>query len=295
MLNSVFLILGAGLWATDALFRHPMSGQISALSIVFLEHLFALLITSIWVFLIRRKRIELEVIPLIGSAFIGILGSALATLCFTKSFQFVNPSVSILLQKIQPIVVIFLSWALLGEKLTKTFLLWGAIAIGSAYFLSFPNGLPTEEFQQSDFAGVILALLAACLWAISTVIGKLTLKRMDGNHLALWRFFFGFIALWILTNVFSDTKIEIPLITNDPTVMRSVFFMALVPGFLGVSLYYRGLTRMKASVATLLELAFPLTAVLVNWKFLGLKLEKIQLLAATILMVSIIRISRINR
>jgi drug/metabolite transporter (DMT)-like permease len=295
MLNSVFLILGAGLWATDALFRHPMSGQISALSIVFLEHLFALLITAIWVFVIRRKRIEIDTVPLIGSALIGILGSALATLCFTKSFQFVNPSVAILLQKIQPVVVIFLSWALLGEKLSKTFLVWGCVAIGSAYFLSFPNGLPTDEFQNSDLAGVILALLAACLWGISTVIGKLTLKRMDGNHLALWRFFFGFVSLWILINVFPDSKIEIPLITNDASVMRSVFFMALVPGFLGVSLYYRGLTRMKASVATLLELAFPLTAVFVNWKFLGMKLEKIQILSSLILMTSIIRISRITK
>ncbi len=294
MLNSIFVILGAGLWATDALFRHPMTQQISSLSIVFIEHAFALLITSIWVFVFQRKKVHLAPLPIFGAALIGIFGSALATLFFTMSFQFVNPSIAILLQKIQPMVVIFLSWAFLGEKLNAKFFLWGSFAILAAYFLSFPRGLPSAELQDSNLVGVGLALLAATLWAVSTVIGKLTLKKMPGNHLALWRFFFGFMALWVMINVMPQSKIEVPLITTDSAMLRSIFFMALVPGFLGVALYYRGLTRIKASIATILELAFPLTAVLVNWKFLGLKLESMQLLATAVLIISIIKVSRLQ-
>lgn len=294
MLNSIFVALGAALWATDTLFRHPMSHQISSLSIVFIEHFFALFITSLWVFVIQKKKINLEPLPMFGAAMIGILGSALATLFFTMSFQFVNPSVSILLQKIQPIVVIFLSWAFLGEKLSLNFFVWGTIAVISAYFMSFPKGFPTHEFQNGDLAGVMLSLLAACLWAISTVVGKFTLKTMPSTHLALWRFLFGFITLWLLINTNSSSKIEITLISTQPEIMRSLFFMALVPGFFGVSLYYRGLTRMKASVATILELSFPLCAVFVNSRFLNLHLENIQLLAGFILIVAIVRISRLQ-
>ncbi len=294
MLNSIFVILGAALWATDTLFRHPMSHQMSALTIVFLEHAFALIIAILSVFFFKKEKFKLEFLPMLGAATIGIIGSALANVFFTMSFQYVNPSVSILLQKTQPIVVILLSWIFLGEKLSLQFFVWGAIALIAAFFLSFPHGFSMSEMQDANFSGVILALVAALFWAISTVIGKLTLKRMPSPHLTLWRFFFGFLTLWAMVNYVPQSRIEIPFVTADSSIMLSIFFMALVPGFLGVALYYRGLSRLKASVATLLELAFPLCAVFVNSRFLNLHLENVQLIAAAVLMFCIFRVGRLQ-
>ncbi len=45
--------------------------------------------------------------------------------------------------------------------------------------------------------------------------------------------------------------------------------LALIPGLLGLLLYYRGLSSTRASQATLAELAFPATAVALNWALLG--------------------------
>ncbi len=294
MLNSIFVILGAALWATDTLFRHPMTNQISALSIVFLEHGFALMIAVIVTFVFQKKKLKIEAAPMVGAIFIGIIGSALATVFFTMSFQFVNPSISILLQKTQPIVVILLSWIFLGEKLSLRFFVWGALALVSAFFISFPHGISHDEIHDANFSGVILALIASIFWAISTVIGKVTLKRMPSSHLTLWRFLFGFITLWILLYFVPQSRIEIPIVTVDSSVMRSLFFMALVPGFIGVTLYYRGLTRIKASTATLLELAFPLCAVFINSRFLNLHLENTQLFSGLILLFCIFKISRLG-
>lgn len=294
MLNAIFVILGAALWATDTLIRHPMTGQVSALTIVFLEHAFALMIAAIWVFVFRREKVTLKFFPILGAAAIGVMGSALATVFFTMSFRYVNPSVSILLQKIQPIVVILFSWIFLGEKLSLKFFLWGALALMAAFFLSFPHGIAREELQGANMAGVSLALVAALLWAVSTIIGKATLKQMPGSQLTLWRFFFGFLTLWGILRFSPQNGIEVPLVMADSSVMLSLFIMALVPGFLGVNLYYRGLSRMKASVATLLELTFPLCAVFINSRFLDLHLENIQLLAATALIFCIVRISRLQ-
>ena len=294
MLNSIFVILGAALWATDTLFRHPMTNQISALSIVFLEHGFALMIAVIVTFVFQKKKLKIETSPMVGAIFIGIIGSALATVFFTMSFQFVNPSISILLQKTQPIVVILLSWIFLGEKLSLRFFIWGALALVSAFFISFPHGISHDEIHDANFSGVILALIASLFWAISTVIGKVTLKRMPSSHLTLWRFLFGFITLWILLYFVPQSRIEIPIVTVDSSVMLSLFFMALVPGFIGVTLYYRGLTRIKASNATLLELAFPLCAVFINSRFLNLHLENTQLFSGLILLFCIFKISRLG-
>lgn len=292
MLNAIFVVLGAALWATDTLFRHPMTQQISPLSIVFMEHAFALMIAAVSVFIFQRSKVKLDLVPMAGAATIGILGSALATVFFTMSFQMVNPSVSILLQKTQPIIVILLSWMFLGERLSIQFFIWAIVALISAFFLSFPHGFSWTEMQDANFSGVLLALIASLFWAISTLIGKFTLKKMPGSHLTLWRFFFGFITLWSILYFAPQSRIEIPLITIDSSVMKSIFFMALVPGFLGVTLYYQGLSRLKASVATLLELAFPLCAVFINSRFLNFHLENIQLFSGAVLILSIIQISR---
>lgn len=295
MLNSIFVILGAALWATDTIFRHPMTNQISAVSLVFLEHVFALLITSIWIFVFQKKKLHLDWVQISSAALIGILGSAVATVLFTMSFQFVNPSVSILLQKVQPLVVILLSWLFLGEKMSPRFFAWGALAVTATFFLSFPHGLASIQIEETKFGGILLALGAAILWAISTVIGKFTLKKMSGLHLAFWRFLFGLIALWaMMSGPFSSSRNELPLIVLDHSIMFSIFLMALIPGFIGVALYYRGLTRMKASVATILELTFPLCAVVINARYLDLHLENTQLASAAVLMFSIYKISKLS-
>lgn len=293
MLNSVFVILGAALWATDTLFRHPMAQSLSAPTIVFVEHFFALIAAAAWLLFVEREKLKFSWVAILGGAGIGIFGSATATVFFTMSFQFVNPTVSILLQKIQPIIVILLSWIFLKERLSWKFFAWAAVAMTAAFFLSFPHGISINRLQIAELRGAVLALTAALLWAISTVVGKIVLGRIPGPQLTFWRFLFGFIILGVAVTLIPQCKLELPFVRADSNVLRSIFFMALIPGFFGVNLYYRGLGRIRASVATLLELAFPLCAVFVNSRFLSLHLENIQLAAAGVLLFAILRIGRI--
>jgi drug/metabolite transporter (DMT)-like permease len=71
--------------------------------------------------------------------------------------------------------------------------------------------------------------------------------------------------------------------------------MAIIPGFLGVLLYYRGLKKVRASSATLLELSFPLTAVAINSIFLNLHLTTLQSFAALALLISMIGVGMSSR
>jgi drug/metabolite transporter (DMT)-like permease len=292
MFNALYVILGAGLWATDTLFRHPMVHQLSALTIVYLEHLFAVAITGVWVLTFHRRRLFMGFNQTAGALFIGVFGSAIATLLFTLSFQFVNPSVSILLQKTQPIVVIVLSALFLGEKLNSRFWLWSLVALAAAFFISFPHGLNLNDLSSSDTKGTLFALAAAALWAISTVVGKAVLKDAIGPVLSFWRFFFGFVVLFIYARMTTQTRIELPFVFNDTGILKSIFIMALVPGVIAVTLYYRGLSRVPASVATILELSFPLCAMWINSHYLDLHLENIQIVAAGVLLLAMIQVGR---
>lgn len=73
-----------------------------------------------------------------------------------------------------------------------------------------------------------------------------------------------------------------------------VFIIAALAGFISLLIYYRGLQSTKASVATIAELAFPFSAVIINWIFLGATLSFVQILAGIVLLFSISRLSSVN-
>ena len=55
-----------------------------------------------------------------------------------------------------------------------------------------------------------------------------------------------------------------------------VFVLAVVAGFVSLLVHYYGLRSTRASVATMCELAYPLSAVLVNWVVLDATLSLMQ-------------------
>jgi drug/metabolite transporter (DMT)-like permease len=293
MRYALFVAIGAALWATDALFRQPLSQQLSAFTIVYFEHIFATFLSLIYVLCSRdRKQLLMGPRDFLCAAFIGICGSAIATVLFTMSFQLINPSVAILLQKIQPIFVILLSFLFLGETLKAIFFFWAAIAVIAAFYVSFPSGFHMANLHTADFTGCCLAILAAILWAVSTTVGKLVLRKNPASVVSFWRFAFGLLALYAYSNRIEIMRIEIPFVPGQPGVMRSLFFMALVPGFLGVNLYYAGLKKVPASVATILELSFPICAIAVNAYFLDFHLTNFQLGAAAVLVLAMVGVGR---
>jgi drug/metabolite transporter (DMT)-like permease len=234
---------------------------------------------------------------------IAIGGSAIASIAFTQSFHYVNPSVSILLQKVQPIIAITLAALFLGERMHRHFWIWAAAAIGGAYLISFPNLVPQlyagEAFNPNTI-GVLLALSAALLWGASTVFGKYVLNTSSFQMLTALRFSIAFVFLFILTS--SQSQLP-PLSSVSSTDWLFIVIVALVSGAASLSLYYYGLTYTKASIATIAELGFPLAAVFVNAYFIAgaaqagtyFGLYVGQWIGTLILLGALYMLSRVNR
>ena len=80
----LLVALGAMLWATDAVFRVPALGRLDPTSLVFLEHAVALLVLAPFAWLRHRDGLaKLGARQWAAVAFVGIGGSALATVLFT--------------------------------------------------------------------------------------------------------------------------------------------------------------------------------------------------------------------
>ena len=297
------VFLAAALWATDAPFRAHLTEGLSSNFIVFAEHFIDCLIAVpilIWSWSDLKKLSRREWAAVLV---IAVGGSALASVAFTQAFHYVNPSVAILLQKVQPLIAIALAGAFLGEKMHKNFWLWTAVALGGAYLISFPQLVPrlyTGEAFNPNTMGVLLSLTAAVLWGASTVLGKFVLRAVAFQTLTALRFVVAFVFLGFL-NAFENTFPAWGSVT--PVDWLFIAIIALASGVFSLFLYYYGLQFTKASIATVAELGFPLAAVVVNAYFIvgvaqagtAFGLYAGQWLGTMLLLFALYMLNRVNR
>lgn len=284
--------IAALLWAVDAPFRKFLTTELSSTVIVLMEHIvIGILVLP---FLIPRLK-ELKNLTWrewLSVIFIGFGGSALATVLFTQSFHYLNPTVAILLQKLQPLIAIGLATWILKEKLSKNFWAWAIVAIFGAYVVSFPDLRPTGLVWNSNTWGVLLALGAAFFWGGSTVFGRFVLQKVSFQIMTSLRFLTALVFLFLM-NIYYGTLNQISAATSKDWLF--VLIIAVLAGFVSLMIYYYGLRSTKASIATLCELAFPFAAVIVNWKFVpGATLSVMQIVGGLILLFAITKLTLVN-
>lgn len=292
MLGVVFVVLAGLLWAVDTLVRYPLlfSG-VSAERIVFTEHLFLSLIFLPLLLKDAKKIGGIKLSTIFYFIVIGVFGSAIGTLTFTKAFMLINPSLVILLQKLQPIVAISLASVFLGEKVKKEFLFWGLIALVGGLLISSPDIMPglmgldftTALLSQSAIWGYTLTLIAVVSWGASTVFGKkLSAQGFDEIQIMGGRFIFGLVFMtFYLYYQFGGLSLDWNLATYG-----KILLMVLLSGLAGMYFYYKGLKLLSARACALAEMFFPFSAVVINWVFLGAKLQPVQIAGAALLVIS---------
>lgn len=291
-MSPLLIVVAAILWSTDTVFRFPLTQEISPTLIVFGEHILgaALLLPIIWrsVSLLRRfTRTEW-----LAFLFIAVGGSVIATIAFTASFAHVSPSVAILLQKTQPIITLLFAALILKERLPRHFWAWALVAIAGAYVVSFPELVPMLTIYEGGTIGILYALIAAFFWGGSTVFGRLVLRRVSYHQLTSLRLGVGAVVLFGLL-IWQGNLGMIGTVTSAQ--LLKLLTIVLVPGTVALLIYYRGLTHTRASVSTLAELAWPFSAVIINWIALDQKLTAVQIIGGVVLLVAITRVTLLNR
>lgn len=289
-----FVVIAASLWAVDGIVLRPSLYSLPVPLVVFVESaIVAILLTP---FFIKRfsSLKSLQIKDWIAFAGVALLGGAVGTMAITKALfyvNFVNLSVVILLQKLQPVFAIALATIFLKEKLPKEFFLWAGSAIVGAYFMTF--GLSAPNFSTGDKTTIaaLFALLAAFSFSSSTVLSKRALRNVDYEMGTYLRFLFSAIIMLVIASTTGDISN-----LNEITTKQIIIFLiiAFTTGGAAIFLYYYGLKRISASVASICELAFPLTAVVLEYFVHGNILSPIQWIGAAVLLMSILMVSGIK-
>lgn len=289
----ILIIIAALLWAFDGLIRQHLY-SLPPITIIFFEHLIGLLILSpfVWKYVRKTKLSKREWWLII---LIAILSGLLGTLWFTTALgkvHFITISVVFLLQKLQPIFAISTARIFLKEQLDKRYVKWALLAIFSAYFVTFPNGVVNMQTGEGTIIAALYALGAAFAWGSSTTFSKMLLGKVDFKVSTFYRFLFTLIFVLPLVFLFgrAESNLVIPIFSQFSLLV----LIAVSTGMVALLVYYKGLAKTSVHISTILELTFPFVAILLDFVVNHTVLFFSQWIAAIVLVFSIYQIARLR-
>ncbi|MFZ0342807.1 MAG: DMT family transporter [Gaiellaceae bacterium] len=249
----VLIAVAAAMWGTDPIIRKTMSGTTSATTIVFGEHVILVLCTL--PFLLPALRSVFRAGPryVAAAVVVGAGASAVATILFTDALighsDYITP---VVIQKIQPFIAIGAAALLLGERPRQGF--WWFFLPAVAGFWLVNQSHPLDP-SAKGLVVVAEATGAAALWGLGTVLGRYLSRELEFQHVLSLRFFFGLLASSLALLVMHQ-----PAYSNGHDASL-ILYLALVTGLLALALYYYGLQRTPAMVASVAELTYPTVAI----------------------------------
>ena len=290
-LAPLFVIIAASLWGVDGIVLRPALYSLPVPLVVFVEStIVAILLSPYFIKQVPSLK-TLQRKDWLAFFLVALLGGAIGTMAITKALfyvNFVNLSVVILLQKLQPVFAITLAGVFLKEKLPGQFFLWAVLAIIGAYFMTFGSNLPDFTTGDKTTIAALFALIAALAFSSSTVLSKRALRNVSFEMGTYLRFLFSALIMLVLVVSLGD----ISSITEITTKQIIIFLIiAFTTGGAAIFLYYFGLKRIAASIAAICELAFPLTAVLLEYFLRENILNAVQWTGAGVLLLSILKVS----
>ena len=284
-----FVALGAALWGSDALFRRGLAIELPPTLIVAAEHVILTVVLApvLW----RQRKTLRALTPLEWGALIviGVGASALATILFTTAFRYGDPNAPLLLQKLQPFVAVAGAVILLGERFRARYVAFFVVAVAGAFLMTFPE---PWNITVEQAAPALYATGAAFLWGMGTVLGRYLSPTLSPRMLTASRLAIGTVVLVPAVFLRGEVTSHVPFENKE---LLALVLLGLIPGLAALMLYYRGLRTTAASAATLAELAFPISALVINWLAFDAVLKPLQYVGLTVLLVTIIAMSYLSR
>lgn len=287
-----FIVVAAVLWGLDGLLRSKLY-TVQPIVVVFWEHIIGLIFLSL-IILLKKRPVELLGFTkkmVFAALFISLFSGLIGTLAFTSALARVNYipfSIVFLIQKIQPLFTISAAYVFLREKPSKYFFVWALIAISAGIFMTFPGGHVTIDPQSPYTIAAGLALIAAISWGVSTIFSRYLLQRKSMITVTFIRFVLTAIIAGAVVLVSGSQNI---LLTLSSDQYMSLGLIACSTGMVALLIYYKGLQHVPAHISCILELAFPVTGLVID-AIHGAYLLPSQYVAALVMVIAMYRVVR---
>ena len=297
-----------------------------AITLVFFEHIVALLCLLLFLFFYyfgnssNKKKLDFSKLKSLTKleAYSGIhigLASALGNIFFTEAIIYAALSSNfnsgfdqlLFVQKIQPVFAMLLAYYLLKEKFSwKFYVILIPVILGGLFLVTFGQGsisinfsnltisignLWNIDYSTPSIIITLLALAAAFWWGTATVFGKILVQKVDHEMTTLIRYSVASVFLILLNIIFypefSSSVINASSTLSFVKLSELLLFIAVIPGVAPLFIYYFGLKNSKASYATIAELAYPFSGVIINQIYNHQSMYPMQWLGGIIIIIAI--------
>ena len=180
---------------------------------------------------------------------------------------------------------------ILKEKISKKFIPWAILALIGGYFLTFEFSNPFEVGHENILEASMYAMLAAFSFGSATVFGKKMVSTITHKQILFFRYGLTTLIL-LIVNILTNNLGQLSKVT---TLNWQIFIIiGLTSGSGAAFIYYYGLRHVKASVATICELSFPISSVIFDYAFNGSVLSTVQWISIIMMIFSIIKITKLK-
>jgi drug/metabolite transporter (DMT)-like permease len=293
-IGALAIMSAAFLWGVDGVVLRPSLYSLDVAVVVFLEHFIAFLFMAPLMWNARKELPRLHHSGVLAFVWIALFGGAIGTMAITQALflvDFIPLSVPILIQKLQPLFAIIFAVFMLKEKPSKKFYAYAALALVGSYLVTFGFEQPVVSLENKTLVAALLGLLAAFSWGSCTTVGRFAVSKVSSNMATYLRF--GLTSLIMMLLILGLGKIG-GFAAIGPGHLLTLLIIVFSSGGVAMMMYYYGLKSVPASKATIFELVFPLTAIMLDFVLHGKMLSIGQLFGAAILMYSVVLIQRVE-
>jgi drug/metabolite transporter (DMT)-like permease len=309
--GAIAIAFAAFLWAFDGVVLTPWVMKLGLYDVptfVFMLHFTASIFLSYFLF---KKKDELKNLTRkdrISFLLVGLFGGAIGTMAIVGAILMVyshglNIAVVLLLQKLQPIFAILLALLYLKERPHKQFYFWAVIAVLGSYFLTF--GFAQPDFSaEGMFIPAMLAVLAAFSFGSSTVFSKHAVTKVSHGLGTALRFSLTTLIMLVIITIISlleTAGVELSYAGFSGFnlinwhLIGAFLVIAFTTGGTAIFIYYYVLKRVTASQSTMYELAFPISAIVLEFLIHDKVLTAGQWVGAIVMLLAVVCIARLKQ
>jgi drug/metabolite transporter (DMT)-like permease len=274
------------MWGLETFWRIRLLAKFDADILVFHEHWMGLVLTL--PFLVRgapalRGVSRKAIVSMVAS---GVLGSALGTVCFTEALTLLNASLANLLLNVQPVISVLVSWFWLRERPLPRFYPWAAVALACGAAMAWSPDA-TQAPHRLALGLLFIGATAVC-WGASTTFGRAAMIEIDFKTGTALRYLIGAVATFVLAALNGNVaeRLRWPALWT-PSTFKDMAELLIVAAITPTFLYFAGLARTRASVATFAEMAQTFASLIITWGVLGEALSVRQFAAGVLLLVAV--------
>ena len=295
IVGAVSISLAAIMWGLDGVVLTPRLYNLDVGWVVLILHALPFILMHTFLYREYKHLKEFTRRDYLIILLIALFGGAIGTLSIVKALFLINfkeLSIVVLLQKLQPVFAITLAAIILKERINKYFIVWASIALAGGYFLTFGLETPDLKTGSKTTLSAMYALLAAFSFGSSTVFSKMMLQKYTYKTATFYRYGFTTLIMLLFVIVFGKS-IQFDQVTTTNWIIFLV--IAFTTGSGAIFLYYYGLNHVKATVAVMCELFFPISTIVFDYLFNDSRLSLVQWISAGLMVFAIVNLNRLQK